>query len=121
MSIIFLILITHWIADFVLQTDEDAKGKSTSMRHLLSHTITYSLFFGIVISGFCLLGGFPLTLALAFTSITFVTHTVTDYITSRWNTKLYQGNNIHGFFVSVGYDQLLHYFQLFITFQYLFM
>ena len=36
-------LFIHWIADFVLQTDSQAKGKSTSIKMLLKHTVTYGL------------------------------------------------------------------------------
>ena len=43
LSIIFI----HWIADFVLQTDEMAKGKSKYWEPLLSHTIVYSCVFAI--------------------------------------------------------------------------
>jgi len=39
---VFSILIIHWFADFVLQTDEQAKGKSKNFNDLLSHTFTYS-------------------------------------------------------------------------------
>lgn len=44
---------------------------------------------------------------------TLVCHTITDYFTSRLNTKLYKANKIHEFFVSIGFDQILHYVQLF--------
>ena len=39
---IFSILIIHWIADFVLQTDKQAKGKSKNWSDLLKHTNNYS-------------------------------------------------------------------------------
>ena len=43
LEVIILILVIHWIADFVLQTDKEAKGKSKNWSDLLSHTYTYSL------------------------------------------------------------------------------
>jgi len=42
---IFLILIIHWIADFWLQSDSMAKGKSKNWKDLLHHTFIYSLVF----------------------------------------------------------------------------
>jgi len=39
---IFSILLIHWVADFVLQTDKQAKGKSKNWNDLLSHTVSYT-------------------------------------------------------------------------------
>lgn len=138
---IFLILIVHWIADFVLQTDKQARGKSKNWSDLLNHTFTYSLVFGIVML-FLLSITKPnigIYLPSIFFSITLICHTITDYFTSRLNSKLwYQatfwqnsfnkekygeaycnsmtGKYTHYFFVSVGFDQILHYVQLFLTY-----
>lgn len=116
---IFIILIIHWIADFWLQTDKQAKGKSKNWNDLLSHTITYSLVFGIV-----MLFLLPITkpnigiyLPSIFFSITLICHTITDYFTSRLNSKLWQKGEVHYFFVAIGGDQILHYIQLFLTYQ----
>ena len=55
-----------------------------------------------------------------FPLITFITHTITDYFTSRLNSRLWAKGDVHNFFVSVGFDQVLHYVQLFLTYQILF-
>lgn len=122
--ILVTILFIHWIADFVFQTDKMAKGKSKNWSDLLAHTVTYSAcwipfsffafylqfpYFGMIhsSSGFIM---FPL--------ITFVIHTATDYITSRINSRLLAKGDTHNFFVCVGFDQILHYLQLILTYQY---
>jgi hypothetical protein len=110
---IILILAIHWIADFVLQKHEWSIHKSTSNEALISHTGTYSLCW---ISLYPLLGVY----SLFFMVVTFVTHTITDYITSRINIKLWKENRPHDFFVSIGFDQLLHYTQLLLTFKFLY-
>jgi len=51
-----------------------------------------------------------------FLPITFVAHTITDYFTSRLNSKLWVEGKVHYFFVAVGGDQILHYVQLFTTY-----
>lgn len=129
---VFSILIIHWIADFVLQTDKQAKGKSKNWRDLLSHTSIYSLVwlligFGIFLNGFKPYNQIHNTqmndywnhyipLGLLFVLITFICHTITDYFTSRLNNKLWVKGQTHNFFVSVGFDQILHYIQLFLTY-----
>lgn len=90
------LIVLHFIADFVMQSDWMAINKSKSLKALLAHTSLYSLvfipFYGIY-----------------FALITFLLHTVQDYITSRVNSKLWQANQRHWFFVGIGADQLLHY------------
>lgn len=129
---IFTIIIIHWIADFVLQTDKQAKGKSKNWTDLLSHTVTYS-FVWLFIGGWIFLQQFKpyniehnrimsnywnyyIPSGLLFVLITFICHTITDYFTSRLNSKLWTKGNVHYFFVSVGFDQILHYIQLFSTY-----
>ena len=80
-----------------------------------------------------------------FCGITFIFHTLTDFLTSKLNTKLWNkveqnkelldndnegynveyfkekiGKSIHNFFVSIGFDQYLHYIQIFLTYYILF-
>ncbi len=124
-KIVFAILFIHWIADFVLQTDKQAKGKSKNWGDLLSHTGVYSTvwaFASLFIIGYTdntLTANQYIVYSLLFAGITFVAHTVTDYFTSRLNSKLYAANKVHYFFVSIGFDQILHYVQLFLTYQFI--
>lgn len=126
---IFSILTIHFISDFVLQTDKQAKGKSKNWGDLLSHTITYSLCFGAM--AYCISFAYLVIMYFFVTKqtilsvnyhmywfipITFICHTITDYFTSRLNSKLWSQGKVHEFFVSVGFDQLLHYIQLFLTY-----
>lgn len=128
---IFVILFVHWIGDFVLQTDKQAKGKSKNWTDLINHTLTYSILWGLLGSiyfwsnaDFTNIGGSTEDLfarcIIVFPFITFVSHTITDYFTSRLNSKLWAKGDTHNFFVSIGFDQLLHYAQLFLTYWWLF-
>lgn len=140
-SLILLIISFHWIADFVLQTEWQATNKSKNIKALIAHTTTYSTFWlpvSLIFFDFSFLN------SLAFVGITFLFHTATDYLTSKLNTRLVTEirkeqieafqkgllecspqenflNSIgkgkwHNFFVSVGFDQVLHYAQLFLTY-----
>lgn len=119
---IFSIIIIHWVADFIMQSDYDAKNKSKFFHALFSHTITYSSCWFIIILLFGYINKTQTTEwyvlnTLFFVGITFVCHTITDYFTSRLNSKLWAKGDVHNFFVSVGFDQVLHYVQLFLTYQ----
>lgn len=106
-----IILILHWIFDFICQTHWEATNKSKSLRALISHTGKYSTLW--VIPAVLYLPQQP---AIFFVLATFISHTITDYFTSRWTAKLYAKGDYHNFFVVVGLDQLLHYTQLFLTY-----
>ena len=115
---IFAIIIIHWFSDFVLQTDKQAKGKSSNWNDLLEHTLSYSVIWLIIGTFYSVyLGNY--WNGVYFALITFIAHTITDYFTSRLNSKLWAEGKVHNFFVSVGFDQVLHYVQLFLTYYYL--
>lgn len=115
--IILAILFLHWIADGVLQTDKMAKGKSKNWKDLLDHTITYSGIFTLASIVYIVITNN--IQMIAFGPITFIFHTATDYVTSRVNARLWEQKKVHGFFVSVLFDQWLHFVQLLLTFYFL--
>ena len=131
---IFTILIVHFVADFIFQTDQQAKGKSKNWKDLLSHTGVYSLVWLIIPISMYLKDYHPyrnphllpddvifytkyFLPMIYFIIITFICHTITDYFTSRLNSKLLPP--IKSVFIGVGGDQILHYIQLFLTYYYL--
>lgn len=99
---ILILVWLHFIADFILQSDKVAKNKSKSNKTLAFHCSIYAmplLWFG------------PL-----FASINGVLHFLTDWITSRWCSKLYYKGERHWFFVVIGFDQALHLTALILTY-----
>ena len=127
----FIIVVIHFIADFIFQAEEWAVNKSKSGRALLSHTITYSViwFLGATflfnepcdaspIIGYCV----DTIKCFKFASTTFVAHTITDYLTSRVVSQKFANNEYGspipnlGAFTIIGFDQVLHYGQLFGTY-----
>jgi hypothetical protein len=113
-TIVLIILFIHWVADFVCQTDWQAKNKSKNNEALVNHILIYSAITTIAWLAF----GFNIDAASIFLC-TFICHFITDYITSRINSKLYAKGKIHYFFVSIGFDQILHYAQLFFMYEFL--
>lgn len=124
-TLFVLMLILHWFYDFVAQTHEQAINKNHSWSALLGHTITYSVGISICF-GFYLIVTHTSTVFVdilrmfcKFFVITFVAHTATDYITSRESKKFFDKKDYHNGFVVVGFDQILHYLQLFFTYKWL--
>lgn len=122
MYVFILIVVIHWIADFIFQAEKWSLGKSKSWTPLLKHTATYSSFWIIPV----LIMTGELTKSFAFVVITFIAHTITDYFTSRVVSKKfakgYYGSPIPNFgaFSTIGFDQVLHYLQLILTWHFLF-
>lgn len=117
LGIILLIIVMHYIGDFLCQTEYMAINKSENIYALVSHTFVYT--FVVTVPMLFLL---PHS-STAFLFITFIAHSITDYYTSRINKKLYKKaqntKNARPFFNMVGLDQVLHYTQLFTTYYFL--
>lgn len=115
---IIAVLFGHWLADFPGQASEWGLGKHSSNKLLLTHTSVYTIIlscFLVVIYGAAIT---PIIL-LKFAAITFISHTITDYFTSRWNAKQYTNSKFKLWINSIGFDQWLHQIQLVLTCVYL--
>lgn len=114
LNVILTIILCHWIFDFLCQTDWMGNNKSHHIDALLSHTFLYSVLWII-----------PMLFLLPFASIgwfiliTLITHTITDSLTSKATSSLYNLKLYRQFFNVIGMDQMLHYTQLFITYYFI--
>ena len=117
-SVLFWLLVTHWVADFVFQTDWMAQNKSKNNYPLFIHVCTYSAILFIILS--------PIASSsdlIVFALLNGILHFIIDFFTSRLSSKLYREGKLgsstipnFGFFSVIGLDQLLHYLCLFTTF-----
>lgn len=96
---IFSIILVHFIADFLLQSEKMATNKNHSINWLTIHVAIYTFCFLVFGFKFAIING--------------IAHWVTDYITSKWCTKLYKAGRIRSFFKVIGLDQTLHFIALF--------
>jgi hypothetical protein len=110
-SIFIYMLVIHFLADFGLQTDEQAKGKSTRRYHLFNHCAVYSAIW--FLASYVLLNDW--VNSFVFAAITFGFHFITDLFTSRIGKMYWDEADYHNGFVVVGFDQVLHYIQLYYT------
>lgn len=130
---IIIILVAHYIADFIFQSDWMAMGKSKETLPLLAHVLMYAFVVFVIMYGM-----FHTATTIApmnlywFALINGVLHYATDYIMSRIvsykfkhskprneGDKLSKGLNFNAF-AFIGLDQLIHYICLFSTYFYLF-
>lgn len=124
----FVLLVVHFFADFVTQTHWQAVNKCKDNEALTQHVFTYSLCWVVPMTCLFYMGPYNLygaiALGISFSFISFVAHWITDYYTSRLNSKLWAKEAVksledrrpHNFFVAIGFDQLLHLIQLFATY-----
>lgn len=118
---ILYFLYVHWLGDFVLQTNHMALRKSTSNYYLAMHVTVYT-----ITTILCWVLLFIMTrLDVTFytylkaAGAIFFMHFITDYITSRITGKYYKAKKNHEFFITIGFDQWLHYVQIFIVLNYI--
>lgn len=114
-----ILILIHFIADFIFQTDEMAKGKSTSNTCLTNHVIAYGIVFAVSIIILELWGISLSVMIVPWLLVNLVLHWITDYTTSRINSNNWKLGKVHEFFVGIGADQVVHYACLMGTYYYM--
>lgn len=113
---IVLILLAHWVADFLFQSDEVAKYKSKSIAHLTMHGLLYSVHLFIWSA---LIFNLNYQMMLLFMGINGVTHVCIDAVTSKVAAFCHKHDARHGFFTVIGFDQFLHVSILLVSYFYI--
>ncbi len=115
------IILIHWISDFVFQTRMMGENKGKSNFWLTLHVFTYSCwtFTGWALYSLFTTGHYSEQTYLYATAWIFILHWLTDFITSRITGWFYINKNFYGFFTTIGFDQVLHYVQLFLIYNYI--
>ena len=117
-DIIYVLLVAHFVGDFICQSDWMALSKSKLWVALAYHVGVYISVVSLVVAAFQPPSPYPYVELLQFgawVSVNSFAHFVQDAITSRINARLWQANERHWFFVGIGADQLFHYVTLFVT------
>lgn len=116
-EIILVMMFSHFVGDFIVQTDDMAIGKSTSLKWLTYHVATYMVPFMLVFP----VANAPLGTFLWFIVANFVLHWIVDFATSRVSSWFYRNEMRGAFFKTIGFDQFIHQVSLFGTFYYFFL
>lgn len=120
LSIFLFIIFAHWVSDWVLQSHWMASNKSSSLKALTLHTGAYTLSMLLLCLGANQLYPtiFSAVTIIVWTLANGLVHGGIDFFTSKLTARLWSEKDWHNFFVAIGFDQLLHYLTLGITFIY---
>jgi len=122
-ELLLLLFFLHWFGDFVCQTRWMADNKSKHLGALTLHVSIYSL---VLLTGVVFYQALlslirqdiywpPLTPILGFVGVNFVLHWLTDITTSQFTKYFWAKEDIHKFFATIGFDQLIHQVCLVVT------
>ena len=104
---ICLLMLVHFIGDFLLQPRKIADIKYKNIYALLLHCFLYTLpFFVFYYFNLC------------FVIATFCLHFLVDFQSSKLTHKFANEEQWYSFFVTIGFDQLLHILLLLATFRF---
>lgn len=92
--VLSLLLVVHFIADFVLQTRWMGRNKSSNWQAMAAHIAVYTI---------CLI-----PFGLLFAIVNGLLHLITDIISSRLTSKFYREKREAAFWAVIGADQLAH-------------
>lgn len=101
MGIYIAIVWVHFIADYILQTDNIAINKSKNIKSLIFHCLIYSIPLFIFGWKFAIING--------------ILHFCVDYVTSKISANLWMTDQRHLFFITLGFDQAVHLTCLFLS------
>lgn len=117
--ILTYLIVSHFLGDFILQTDQMAKNKSKHNNWLTAHTLYYTLPL-FPLAGYIMVVDMSM-MGFAFIFVNALFHFGTDYVSSRMSSKAWADGDVHHFFVIVGADQAIHMITLYSTFYFMFL
>ena len=103
---LYIVIIAHFIGDFVLQSDWMATNKSKLFEALCLHIVVY--FVTLICAGIIVFGAQRGDAIIYFALLNASLHMVIDFITSQITSDLWKRNKRHWFFTTIGFDQMIH-------------
>jgi len=100
---ILILLVAHFVGDFVLQFEKMATLKRKSLFWLSFHVSVYTATLFL----FCLFL-MDVRMAAIYAILNGIAHWIVDFFTSKINFKLSQHPKKHAFYIGLGFDQLIH-------------
>jgi hypothetical protein len=107
-STLTLILLAHWIGDYLMQFNVIANHKAESFAWLSVHVFIYSIV--ILLAALIVMKAHD---AFMYAFLNGFIHLITDYFTSKISVRF--KSNPRVFFLVIGFDQFLHTATLIVT------
>jgi len=105
-------ILAHYVGDFVLQSRAIATKKSSSILALSIHVAVYTA----TILAFSFLVDFTAYQRSVFVIYNGLIHFITDYISSRITEKAWTNGNMEKFWDTIGFDQFIHIYSLYVLY-----
>lgn len=102
---LYILMFAHWVGDFVLQSGWMALNKGRCWKALLAHVCVYA----VVLGAFAAFLTASWTGLACFVGANFVLHLLVDSVTARMTMRFWQFENKRRFFLTLGFDQFLHF------------
>lgn len=104
------LIVAHYVADFVFQTEKMATRKSYSVFWLTAHVLTYTTVLAIFTVWY-----WPMQYFIFWIITNGVLHWFTDFTTSRLNAEYQKRGEVNAFWNCIGADQAIHHICLVLT------
>ena len=106
-DVVIMILVLHFVGDFLLQNTWMLETKRSNLRAMGAHIIC--IFAVLAPVGFI------------WAAVNCVSHTIMDFISSRFIERLWAEKRAYWFYLYVGLAQAAHIIMLFLTYKWLFL
>lgn len=110
--LVSMLLITHFVGDYLLQNREVAENKHKDIYYLIEHVVFYTIILcmaSVTIYYSPLLPGVGVLMLVWWAVFNGILHFFVDGFTSRLTHQFYVEKKYKLFWITVGSDQLAHY------------
>ena len=113
LTVAVLLLLIHFVGDFIFQSTNMAINKAKSIKWLVIHIGVYTI---ILTAGSIIL--FGIETAIIYALINGGLHFVTDFFTSKLNASLFEKEDKRWYYSGIGFDQFIHGASLLLTYDF---
>lgn len=109
------VMVSHYVADFLMQSQWQATNKSHNIGALTQHIYIYTLTMMLMLSSLSFLFQLSIVSLITYVLLNGALHFGTDYVTSKLSKRAFKENNIPKFWAIIGADQMAHNLCLLLT------
>jgi len=122
-AVIVIVIIGHWLADYIFQTNESIVDKGKDFVNVIHHVSQYTTVMTalmVILIAFGVITTQSWFFIINFWIFTFAFHLLVDYFSSKLTLRIKTEEFKFGYFSIISTDQMVHIVSLFLTISYLF-